>query len=102
MYEIGIALFFTLSVGLQLTLWDREQATIRVTTSGLQSITADGRVSGLLWREIAMIRSRRLLNCVDFYSHDGKRRARVGFHLLHFAQFMELVLAHLRELEHRT
>jgi hypothetical protein len=102
MYEIGIALFFTLSVGLQLTLWDREQATIRVTTSGLQSITPDGRVNGLLWREIAMIRSRRLLNCVDFYSHDGKRRARVGFHLLHFAQFMELVLAHLRELEHRT
>jgi hypothetical protein len=33
---------------------------------------------------------------------DGKRRAQVGPHLLRFAQFMELVLAHLRELEHRT
>lgn len=101
-YAIGIALFFTLSVGLQLTLWDRERATIRVTSSGLQSIAADGEVTGILWREIALIRSRQLLNCVDFYSRDGKRRARVGYHLLHFAQFMELVLAHLRELEHRT
>lgn len=101
-YEIGIALFFTLSVGVQLTLWDRERATIRVTSSGLQSIAADGKVSGVLWSEIALIRSRRLQRCLDFYSRDGKRRARVGFHLLHFAQFMELVLAHLRELEHRT
>lgn len=102
MYEIGLALFFTLSVGLQLILWDREQAAIRVTASGLQSIAPDGTVSGVLWREIALVRSRRFLNCVEFYSHDGKRRARVSFHLLHFAQFMELVVAHLRELEHRT
>ena len=101
-YQIGLALFFTLSVGLQLSLWERERATIRVTSSGLQSISADGEVSGVLWREIALIRSRRLLHCVDFYSTDGKRRARVGYQLLHFAQFMELVLAHLKELEQRS
>src|SRR5262249_46399311 len=35
-YEIAIALFFTMSVGLQLLLWDRERATIRVTSSGIQ------------------------------------------------------------------
>ena len=59
-------------------------------------------MSGVLWREIALIRSRRLLHCVDFYSRDGKRRARVSYQLLHFAQFMELVLAHLKELEQRS
>ena len=102
-YAIGLALFFTLSVGAQLFFWDRERWTVRVTSSGLQSISPTGEVTGVLWREIALIRARRgLLNCVDFYSGDGKRRARVGFHLLHFAQFMELVLAHLRELEQRT
>ena len=101
-YAIGLALFFTLSVGAQLFFWDRERWTVRVSSSGLQSVSADGEVSGILWREIALIRSRPLLLCVDFHSRDGKRRARVGYNLVHFAQFMELVVAHLKELESRT
>ena len=101
-YAVGLALFFTLSVGAQLYFWDRERWMIRVTSSGLQSIAANGEVRGLLWREVALIRSRRMLLCVDFYSRNGERRIRVGYHLLHFAQFMELVLAHLKELEQRS
>lgn len=95
-YEIAIALFFTLSVGLQLVLWDRERATVRVTSFGIQSIAADGQVSGVLWSEVAAIRNRRLQMCIDFYAPDGRRRARVGYNLIGFAQFMELVVAHLK------
>jgi hypothetical protein len=95
-YEIALALLFTLSVGYQLSAWDRERATVRVTSFGLQALSPDGTVSGVLWSEIGGIRTRRLLMCIDFYSRDGRRLARVGYNLVGFGQFMELVLAHVR------
>jgi hypothetical protein len=95
-YEIALALLFTLSVGYQLSAWDRERASVRVTSFGLQAISPDGTVSGVLWSEIAGIRTRRLLMCIDFYSRDGRRLARVGYNLIGFGQFMELVLVHVR------
>ncbi|HET7583772.1 MAG TPA: hypothetical protein VFK13_02635 [Gemmatimonadaceae bacterium] len=101
-YLVAMAVFFTVSVGVQLRSWDREGETIQVTSSGLRAVSGDGVVTGMLWSEVAAIRNRRLLGRVEIHAVDGRRCIRVRYTLVDFTRFMELVVAHLKDAGERA
>jgi hypothetical protein len=95
-WAVAIALGFTVSVAYQLAGgWDRELRTVTLTSSGIQLSDHRGRRTGILWSEIAYVKTRLWLTCVDVHSWDGRRRARISADLEDFNRFMTLVAAYL-------
>ncbi len=101
-YALFMGLFFIASVGYQLLSSGREREAIQVTSSGIRAVAADGTITGLLWGEVAWIRNQRLLGRVEIRALDDRRCIRVRYTLVQFTQFMELVVAHLKDHRERA
>jgi hypothetical protein len=78
-----------------------ERRTVRISPAGVHDERVDGRVVGILWSEVVLVRNRPLWARIEIWAED-RRCIRVGYTLRGFARFMELLVAYARYTEERA
>ncbi len=91
-----MGLFLTANVGYQARLWDTEVATVRLSADGIEEMSGDGTHTFIAWSEVAGVRYRRWIACLDIVSTVEKRTIRVRYNLDGFPRFAERLVAFLK------
>ena len=82
--------------------YDAEAEQIIVTPVGLIQRKANGQRVGILWSEVASVRSRPILTMIEVHTADGRRRIRIGSNLQRFKQFLELLVSAMKWIDERA
>jgi hypothetical protein len=90
-----VGLVFLYSVFVQLGLPAVEGRKFCLTATGIWQIELDGRKEVILWSEVSRFRARHWRGALEIRSSDG-RRMEVGYHLVEFPRFVELLVSHRR------
>jgi hypothetical protein len=90
-----IGLVFLYSVFVQLGLPASEGRKYCLTNTGIWQIEVDGKREVILWNEVTRFRARHWRGALEVRSSDG-RRMEVGYQLLEFPRFVELLVSHRR------
>lgn len=91
-----MGLFLTANVGYQARLWDTEVATVSLSTEGIEEMSGDGTHTFIAWSEVAGVRYRRWIACLDIVATGEKRKIRVRYNLEGFPRFAERLVAFLK------
>jgi hypothetical protein len=99
----ALALGVGFGIAARATLRSRaaQRAVVRISPAGVHSERADGRMVGILWSEMVLVRNRPLWARIEIWSADG-RCIRVDYTLRRFARFMELLVAYARYIDERA
>ncbi len=91
-----LGLFLTANVGYQARLWDTDLATVRLSAEGIEEVAGDGTRTLIRWNEVAGVRYRRWIACLDIVAQGEARTIRVRYNLEGFPRFAERLVAFLK------